>query len=244
MIALIIKIGRAPFHFWFPLVIKNLSWINNFLLMSWQKVAPLILCFYCLKIKALIFFILMSRLVRSLGGLNQTSLCKLIAFSSINQVRWLLSTLLVSKLLWKIYFFVYIIILFNIILIFKNFNLFYLNQLFSLNFFNKPLKLIIIINVLSMGGIPPFIGFFSKLLVIQFLIKINYFSLTLFIVIFSLIMLYFYIRIIYSSFLINRLQIKTCRLLFINKKLIFKVIIFFNFLNNTFIFILLMLFYL
>nr|AKS04269.1 NADH dehydrogenase subunit 2 [Parasagitta elegans] len=40
---LVIKMGLMPFHFWVPLVVVSLSRLNLYLLMSWQKIAPLIL---------------------------------------------------------------------------------------------------------------------------------------------------------------------------------------------------------
>jgi NADH:ubiquinone oxidoreductase subunit 2 (subunit N) len=54
-----------------------------------------------------------------------------------------------------------------------------------------------------LGGLPPLLGFFPKWVTIELLININYFILIFFLINFTLITLYFYIRISYSSLLIN-----------------------------------------
>lgn len=38
-----IKMGLMPFHFWVPQVVPALSRINLYLLISWQKIAPLVM---------------------------------------------------------------------------------------------------------------------------------------------------------------------------------------------------------
>ena len=79
--SLLLKRGTAPFHFWFPNVIEGLSWINSLILITWQKIAPLILISY-LNIKSIILTCaIISVIIGSLGGLNQTSLRKLISLS-------------------------------------------------------------------------------------------------------------------------------------------------------------------
>lgn len=105
--------------------------------------------------------------------------------------------------IWKLYFFFYIFLSFTIVFLFKKFNLFNINQIFSLKFKNKIQKSIICIPLLSLGGLPPFLGFFPKWLTIEVIIFNNFFLLTFLIINFTLITLYFYIRISYSSLLLN-----------------------------------------
>ena len=56
---------------------------------------------------------------------------------------------------------------------------------------------------MSLGGLPPFLGFLPKWLVIQNLIEINQFFLLFISVCLSLITLYFYLRISYSIYILN-----------------------------------------
>nr|YP_010146967.1 NADH dehydrogenase subunit 2 [Conosia irrorata]QQP21489.1 NADH dehydrogenase subunit 2 [Conosia irrorata] len=200
---LLLKSGAAPFHFWFPTVMEGLSWINNFILMTWQKIAPMILISYNLTHSFLLIIIWSSIIIGSLGGLNQTSLRKLMAFSSINHLGWMLAALLFSDNLWLIYLLIYSFLTLIMTFFFKSFNVFYINQLFSL-FMNYPvIKFFLLINLLSLGGLPPFLGFLPKWLVIQSLTMNNFLFLIIVMVMMTLITLYFYIRICYSAILFN-----------------------------------------
>ena len=201
--SLIIKRGVAPFHFWFPNVIEGLNWINNFILITWQKIAPIILLSFCLNTTFFSLTIIFSIFIGAIGGLNQTSLRKLIAFSSINHLGWILRNIINNENIWKIYFIFYFFLTISIIFILNNFKIFNLNQIFTLTIKNKTQTLIISIPLLSLGGLPPFLGFFPKWITIENIVFENFFWLIFLIVNFTLITLYFYIRISYSSFLIN-----------------------------------------
>nr|WSP02034.1 NADH dehydrogenase subunit 2 [Bembidion laterale] len=201
--ALLLKMGAAPFHFWFPEIVENMNWNNTLLLMTWQKIAPMILLSYTLKFSNYIYFIIiMSTFIGSIGGLNQTSLRKIMAYSSINHLGWMLSTLLISNMMWTMYFIVYSFISMTIITMLKFFKIFYLKQLFL--FMNKKLwiKFMLMFNLMSLGGLPPFLGFLPKWMIIQYL-SINFMHLTLFMIMMTLITLFFYIRIMYSTLILS-----------------------------------------
>lgn len=204
--SLLLKRGAAPFHFWFPGVIEGLNWWNNLILITWQKIAPLILCSYCLNFNFILNIIILSIIIGSLGGLNQTSLRKLIAFSSINHLGWILAAIIYSENLWITYFFIYTYLSFTLIFIFNLFKFYHLNQIFS--FFNQsPLvKFNLFISLLSLGGLPPFLGFLPKWIVIQSIRNINSIFILIVIVSFTLITLFFYIRLTYSAFILTYME--------------------------------------
>nr|UHA55359.1 NADH dehydrogenase subunit 2 [Ancylis unculana] len=204
---LLMKMGSAPFHFWFPNVMEGLSWLNCFILMTWQKISPMILLSYYFFDKFLIVILIINVIIGAIGGLNQTSLRKLLAFSSINNLGWMLSSILISKNLWLFYFYFYSFLNMIMCFLFFLFNVYFINQLFIINL-NLMIKLSLLINFLSLGGLPPFIGFFPKWMVINFMLKNNFFFLTFIFIMMSLIMLLFYIRIIYSSVMFNYLKLK------------------------------------
>uniref|UniRef100_UPI0030FEEDB5 NADH dehydrogenase subunit 2 n=1 Tax=Sinopanorpa digitiformis TaxID=1105299 RepID=UPI0030FEEDB5 len=205
--SLLLKMGAAPFHFWFPVVMEGLNWMNSFMLMTWQKVAPLMLISYCLTKNFIFIIIVISVLMGSLGGLNQTSLRKLMAYSSINHIGWMLSALIVSENMFLLYFIFYTILSLSIIFLFNSFNMFHLNQMFSLS--NPPLiKFSLMISLLSLGGLPPFLGFLPKWIIIQSLIESNHIFIISTMVIMTLITLYFYLRITYSSFMMVNTELK------------------------------------
>lgn len=209
IISLLLKIGAAPFHFWFPGVAEGLSWINLAILITWQKVAPFILVRYTTHTSLLIIScILFSSLMGAVGGFNQTSLRKLIAFSSINHIAWILAAFLISDILWVSYFFLYSILSLAILNLFQILNIRYLRQLSSLGNLTPQIKLLTFGSLLSIGGLPPFLGFLPKWLVIYNLVNVNITSIAVWIVFISLITLYFYIRIAYSSLVLTHSELK------------------------------------
>lgn len=201
--SLLLKRGAAPFHFWFPRVIEGLSWNNNLILITWQKIAPLILLSYCLNNNFFVIVIIFSILIGSLGGLNQTSLRKLIAFSSINHLGWIIAGIINRENLWLIYFIFYSFLSITIVIIFNSFKLFFVNQIFGLFNRNPVIKFMLFLSFLSLGGLPPFIGFIPKWLIIEALINLNIHFLLTVMVTFTLITLFFYLRICYAAFLLN-----------------------------------------
>nr|YP_009918974.1 NADH dehydrogenase subunit 2 [Pegoplata infirma]QMP96554.1 NADH dehydrogenase subunit 2 [Pegoplata infirma] len=201
--SLLLKSGSAPFHFWFPNVMEGLSWLNALILMTWQKIAPLMLISYIIFKPLIIMSIILSSLIGALGGLNQTSLRKLMAYSSINHLGWMLAAMYNSNSLWMTYFMFYSFLSFSIIFMFNMFKTSHINQLFSMFFHSKILKFFLFFNLLSLGGLPPFLGFFPKWIVIQSLTINNQLFLLTFMVLMTLITLYFYMRLCYSAFMLN-----------------------------------------
>nr|WVH13746.1 NADH dehydrogenase subunit 2 [Anopheles plumbeus] len=200
---LLLKSGAAPFHFWFPEVMEGLSWINGLILMTWQKIAPLMLISYNYMYNFFMISIILSMLIGSLGGLNQVSIRKLMAFSSINHLGWMLLAMMNNEMLWMTYFCLYSLLSFSIILMFNNFKLFYFNQMFNISIMNPIVKLLIFLNLLSLGGLPPFLGFLPKWLVIQNLTNMGQLFILTLSVCLTLITLYFYLRLTYSMFMLN-----------------------------------------
>nr|ADG62376.1 NADH dehydrogenase subunit 2 [Stegana lingnanensis]QBF01230.1 NADH dehydrogenase subunit 2 [Stegana lingnanensis]QBF01237.1 NADH dehydrogenase subunit 2 [Stegana sp. 2123 JL-2019] len=201
--SLLLKSGTAPFHFWFPNIMEGLSWMNCLLLMTWQKIAPIMLISY-INMKTLILFcIMLSVIIGSLGGFNQSSLRKLMAFSSINHLGWMLMALMINESIWLIYFLMYSFLSFTLTFMFDNFKIFHFNQMFSMFFNSKILKFILFMNFLSLGGLPPFLGFLPKWFVIQQLSMDSQYFMLMILLLSTLITLFFYLRICYSAFMLN-----------------------------------------
>nr|WGU15878.1 NADH dehydrogenase subunit 2 [Zeugodacus depressus] len=201
--SLLLKSGAAPFHFWFPNVMEGLSWMNALILMTWQKIAPLMLISYITQNYFIILVIITSTITGSLGGLNQTSLRKLMAFSSINHLGWMLAAMQASESMWLIYFSFYSFLSFSLTFMFNNFKMFHINQLFNSFFESKILKFMLFLNLLSLGGLPPFIGFLPKWLVIQMLVLKSQYILMTIMTVMTLITLFFYLRLCFAAFMLN-----------------------------------------
>nr|YP_010725866.1 NADH dehydrogenase subunit 2 [Nihonogomphus semanticus]WDY83468.1 NADH dehydrogenase subunit 2 [Nihonogomphus semanticus] len=199
--ALLMKMGAAPFHFWFPGVMEGLNWMNCLILMTWQKIAPFIILSY--KLNMSMFFIAIIILcvsVGSIGGLNQISLRKLMAYSSISHLGWMISAMLISTNYWIMYFIIYVLLNTAVTYIFNNQSLFQLSQTYYNNS-NTMIKFSMFISMLSLGGLPPFLGFLPKWIVIQNMVTSNYILLVLIMVMTTLITLYFYLRVMFGAFM-------------------------------------------
>uniref|UniRef100_UPI00315C79EC NADH dehydrogenase subunit 2 n=1 Tax=Paraclius curvispinus TaxID=3133235 RepID=UPI00315C79EC len=201
--SLLLKSGTAPFHFWFPEVMEGLSWTNSLILMTWQKIAPLMLISYIMLNQFIIWIICISLITGSLGGLNQTSLRKIMAFSSINHLGWMLGTMYINESIWLTYFLFYCFLSITIVMSMNMVKAFHFNQLFSSIFSSKITKLMMAINLLSLGGLPPFLGFFPKWITIQYLTINNQMFLVIIMICTTLITLFFYLRMSFSSFMMN-----------------------------------------
>nr|AMP43794.1 NADH dehydrogenase subunit 2 [Satanas sp. KW-2016] len=207
MSALLLKLGAAPFHWWFPNVMEGLTWNNSMMLMTWQSVAPLMLSSTLTKVALcehlMTASIIMSVTAGSLGGLNQTSLRKIMAYSSITHISWMMTAMMSSEPLWSLYFTVYTVLTVGIVMIMKTTGMAQLNQLFSHKFSSSTLKFTVMMSFLSLGGLPPFLGFLPKLMVIQNLVNNNQMFTMTILTIMSLITLFFYLRMAHSAFMLN-----------------------------------------
>jgi len=159
-------------------------------------------------------------LVGSLGGFNQNSIKKILTYSSIIHSAWMLSVILFRKEIWAKYFLIYTIITIAIILILI-FNR--INRIKKIIIFHgdKLIKIRFLTIILSLGGLPPFLGFLAKFIAARNLIY-NIFSwIILFILICaSLIALFFYCKLAYISLITSNIKINFIKKTTPNKKLI------------------------
>nr|WNL54238.1 NADH dehydrogenase subunit 2 [Microcerotermes unidentatus] len=200
---LLLKSGAAPLHWWFPGVMEGLSWENCALLMTVQKAAPLMLMSYLIEINAFtLSIILLSTIVGSIGGLNQTSMRKILTYSSINHTGWMLIALTTSENLWLMYFMIYSTLALTVVSAIKLSGTSFINQTMMTNKDTTLMKFMMFTSLLSLGGLPPFLGFLPKWIVIQAMITNNMTPLATIVVVTSLITLYYYLKISYSSFMI------------------------------------------
>nr|AIW06304.1 NADH dehydrogenase subunit 2 [Delias pasithoe parthenope] len=237
--SLLMKMGSTPFFFWFPNIMEGLNWMNCFIVMTWQKISPMILLSYYMNNFFIMIIMSFNVIIGSVGSFNQTSIRKLMAFSSINNLGWLMASLMISENIWMMYFFLYTFMNSILCFFFHMLNIFYINQIFNLNLISL-IKIFMFINFFSLGGLPPFLGFFPKWIIINFLIQNNMFIMNLTFIMTSLIMLFSYIRIIYLSLMLNFFKLKWFKIKIKNN--FFLIINFFSLISlsglifNTFLF--------
>nr|YP_009485695.1 NADH dehydrogenase subunit 2 [Tessaratoma papillosa]AVZ00831.1 NADH dehydrogenase subunit 2 [Tessaratoma papillosa] len=202
MMSLMIKLGAAPFHMWLPEMMSKISWNNCLLLMTWQKLAPLMMMSNVqINQKTLFMASILSAMIGAVGGLNQSSMRKLMAYSSINHLGWMIS---INKIQnnWLFYWTIYSIMNALICFTFNKYNIFFINQINMMNL-TMTEKFGYITSMLSMGGLPPFIGFLPKWIVIQTLTQDKLYLIPITLIMMSMITLFFYMRTMTSMFLNN-----------------------------------------
>nr|WRO45179.1 NADH dehydrogenase subunit 2 [Taocantharis businskae] len=201
--AFLVKIGMAPFHFWFPEIIHGLSWMNAMIILTWQKIAPMILFMLNLMNNSFtVFIILASLLISSINSLNMINLKKILAFSSINHMSWMMTMMIFSKTIWMIYFYIYSFSTIVMILFLNKFKILFINQISFLNN-NKEMVMFFMLGFVSFMGLPPTIGFISKWLTIQVLIWEEWLFLTIILIFLTIFMIYIYFQLMISSILFN-----------------------------------------
>nr|YP_002887508.1 NADH dehydrogenase subunit 2 [Istiophorus platypterus]WCO09545.1 NADH dehydrogenase subunit 2 [Istiophorus platypterus]WCO09571.1 NADH dehydrogenase subunit 2 [Istiophorus platypterus]WCO09623.1 NADH dehydrogenase subunit 2 [Istiophorus platypterus]WCO09649.1 NADH dehydrogenase subunit 2 [Istiophorus platypterus]WCO09662.1 NADH dehydrogenase subunit 2 [Istiophorus platypterus] len=199
-LALALKIGLAPTHTWLPEVLQGLDLTTGLILSTWQKLAPfaLLLQIQTTNPSILILLGILSTLVGGWGGLNQTQLRKILAYSSIAHLGWMILVLQFSPSLTLLALLTYFIMTFSTFLVFK------LNKSTNINtlatsWTKAPiLTSLAPLVLLSLGGLPPLTGFMPKWLILQELAKQDLAPLATLAALTALLSLYFYLRISYA----------------------------------------------
>ena len=142
-IAIVIKLGAVPVHFWVPSVIPLLTPLGAFVTLSWQKVAPFSILTSIQLSKWGLSII--NVLVGAASIIALSTMISVIIFSGIVQIGWIFS-------LNEIYFWCYVWLYFFILS-----PIFIFIHSTSKNF---------ALRLLNAGGLPPFTGFFIKLIAI------------------------------------------------------------------------------
>nr|QKX48626.1 NADH dehydrogenase subunit 2 [Allacma fusca] len=200
--SLLIKSGIPPFHFWMPQIIENMNFTQVFMLITWQKVAPLFILALFIS-EMLTVIMIMSSLVGMLGGLNVNSTKKLLAYSSMAHSSWMLMSLMVNMKVWVSYFMIYSTMIIILTSSFHFMNIKKISSFMAINNMNS-LKMILIINLMSMAGLPPFMGFLAKLSVMnQFMDKFNLIMISGMMILSSIVTLWFYMKMLYTSIFIK-----------------------------------------
>nr|WBV74571.1 NADH dehydrogenase subunit 2 [Timomenus komarovi] len=196
-LTLAMKLGMAPVHFWFPSIAENLTWNNLAILLTWQKMAPLKLMGDLEWGKSswgLNGLIIISLCVGGIGGILQTSLTSIMAYSSITHMGWMGGGMKLNGEFWMVYLMIYSLLSLTIIWVFYREGCYKLSHLWLKSSLNPLVKLSLFMMVLSLGGLPPFLGFYPKWIVITGLLLVQEKGLSLMMVLITLVTLYYYFR--------------------------------------------------
>ena len=215
LVGILFKIGAVPFHFWVPDIYEGSP--NN--ISSFFAIVPKIAfigilirlffeIFFNISFFFEIFFYIISffsMLLGSLSALQQKKIKRLLAYSSISHVGFILigftSNMLNNIPFILLYILIYLITNINLWTSYLSLNinakpLKYLTDLSNIYTNNKLIAFILILNIFSLAGIPPLAGFFSKFFIFFTAIKNNYLSLIFFSIFISIVSSFYYLKII------------------------------------------------
>nr|AAC27586.1 NADH dehydrogenase subunit II [Anolis agassizi] len=201
-LALSMKLGLAPLHFWLPEVLQGSTMTTALIITTWQKLAPMSLIYLTMNNlfpTILLSLGLLSSMVGGWGGLNQTQTRKIMAYSSIAHLGWMatvssiMTNILVLNLL--IYLTMTTTMFFSLILS-KSKTI----QDTTTSWTTSPmLTIIMMLTLLSLGGLPPLTGNMPKWLILEELTMQNLTLLALIMAMASLLSLFFYLRLTYTT---------------------------------------------
>ena len=199
------KLSAFPCHMWAPDVYEGI-WtpITAF----FAIVVKMVLFIFVIRVFCYVFssvllwqsFFLISGcgsiIIGCLGALLQKKIKRFLAYTSINQIGFLLLGLstnnfsgISSSLMFLMVYILMNIIFFGVLLNIQHFTqkfqIIYLTDLYSINSQNFDLNFIWIITLFSMAGIPPLAGFFIKYYILLSLINLSLYFTTFLILILS-----------------------------------------------------------
>ncbi len=157
-LGLLLKLGFFPFHSWVPIVVVKSSWTARFLILSWQKLGPIILLIIIGNRILIYFSCLIMLFIGSIGGLNQNRVRSISAYSSFVHSSWILMGLIGSFWIFVFYFLFYC---FSLYILFSCSKIIGKSSLKILS-----VRITGAVRVLILIGIPPFMGFIIKFMVL------------------------------------------------------------------------------
>ena len=219
--AILLKLGSAPFQFWYLKLIQKISWKNIWLLSVWQKFIPLILLKFSSSV-ILILFGAINVLTRRLSSVKQKKIKKILGLSSLFSLGWVISAIALSEI-WLWFILGYGLVLINLILSLISTQLLSVENLESS--LRNPINLLVFfLNLLIVRGIPPFIVFYLKILILSLLIEFSFFIVLIYLVI-SVFIIYIYLIIRFSLLTFLKARETSSKFTNINKVSIFNILL-------------------
>nr|APA22670.1 NADH dehydrogenase subunit 2 [Iole viridescens myitkyinensis] len=200
--AIAMKLGLAPFHFWFPEVLQGSPLITGLLLSTVMKFPPMALLYMTspsLNPTLLTGMALLSAALGGWMGLNQTQIRKIMAFSSISHLGWMAIIISYNPKLTLLNFYLYALITTAVFLTLNSIKVLKLSTLMTTWTKAPSLNAMLLLTLLSLAGLPPLTGFLPKWLIIQELTKQDMIPSAMTIAILSLLSLFFYLRLAYCA---------------------------------------------
>jgi len=217
------KLGVVPFHMWVPDVYQGAPTAVTLLLGGAPKLAAFAITFRLLVEglfplavdwqQMLVVLAVLSMAVGNLTAIAQTNLKRMLAYSTISQMGFMLLGLLSgvangnadlavdaysASMFYSITYVLTTLGTFGIIMLLarSGFEAENLEDLKGLNKRNPWFALVMLLLMFSLAGIPPMMGFYAKLSVLQAVLSTGQLWLALVAVLFSLIGTFYYLRVV------------------------------------------------
>ena len=219
LISLFFKVSAAPFHIWTPDVYEGSPTISTLFFATLPKFASLIFLFRVYQelnisdIKSLNYIFQMvcaiSLLVGVYGAITQKVIKRLLAFSSINHIGFMLLGIMSYQFMSEgtlfFYLIIYLITTFGIFAVLLNLRTVdgeftKISQLNGLRFTSNSKSISMLVFFFSLAGIPPFAGFFAKFFILSASINDGFILLSIIAVLSSVIAAFYYLTIIKNMF--------------------------------------------
>nr|AAZ06495.1 NADH dehydrogenase subunit 2 [Anolis gingivinus] len=200
--ALSMKLGLAPLHYWLPEVLQGSTLPTALIIVTWQKLAPMSLIYLTinsLNTQTLLVLGLLSTIIGGWGGLNQTQTRKIMAYSSIAHLGWMASISSIMTNIMIMNLVIYLIMttaLFTSLILSKSKTI----QDTATTWTTSPILVVLMmLSLLSLGGLPPLTGFAPKWLITEELITQNLIPMATIMALSALLSLFFYLRLTYTT---------------------------------------------
>jgi len=230
LISLFFKLGIAPFHFWLPLVYTYSSSIVTYLFILLPKI-PLFYLLYKfteLSLPSLIYLpILLSLFIGTIFAFKATNLKSFLAYSAIANAAFFLAPIAYQST-YSFYAFIFYLFTYSILITIAFLPILFLIRSDNSLAFNNLRDLIILkkanpvlaifyaLMALAFAGVPPLLGFFSKLFIILSALSFSAYLLVFILLAFSLLSSFYYLRLVkmlYFSFYLKNASISSMPLI-------------------------------
>nr|QCS36722.1 NADH dehydrogenase subunit 2 [Hemidactylus parvimaculatus]QCS36723.1 NADH dehydrogenase subunit 2 [Hemidactylus parvimaculatus] len=203
-IAIMLKLGIAPTHLWYPEILQGTPLHIAMLISTWQKLAPLTLLYMIhnnLNQHLILLLAVLSTIIGGWAGLNQTQTRKIMAFSSIAHMGWLLAALTMNQGLTTLTLLTYLIITTAMFTTLASTTMKTIHDTGTTWTASPTLTTTMMIILMSLGGLPPLTGFMPKWLIMKNMTSMDLLLMTTLLALATLPSLFFYTRIAYLTML-------------------------------------------
>ena len=219
VVAIAFKFGAVPFHMWVPDVYEGAPTSTATLVGTIPKIAAVVFSFRILGMalgnqagaegqsgwmQMFAILAVASLLLGNLAAIMQTNIKRMLAYSTISHMGFILLAFMSgvfgfsAALYYALAYVVMGLVGFGVLMLLSNehHECEEISDLAGLNQRNAWYAFLMLLTMFSMAGIPPLMGFFAKLYVIQALLGSGYIALAVFAVIMSLIGAFYYLRVV------------------------------------------------